>query len=76
MGIAKTVLKNVAASWVGLATQILVTFLLTPFIIEELGTEAYGVWLLLQGLVGYYGLMDLGLQAGLTQLLVGLQRMM
>ncbi len=67
MNIAKTILKNVAASWVGLASQVLVTFLLTPFIIQKLGTEAYGVWLLLQGLVGYYGLMDLGLQAGLTQ---------
>jgi O-antigen/teichoic acid export membrane protein len=67
VNVAKTVLKNVAASWVGLASQILVTFLLTPFVIEKLGTEAYGVWLLLQGLVGYYGLMDLGLQAGMTQ---------
>lgn len=67
MSIAKTVLQNVASSWVGLASQIIVTLLLTPFIMEKLGTEAYGVWLLLQGLVGYYGLMDLGLQAGLTQ---------
>lgn len=67
MNIAKIVLKNVAASWVGLASQIVVTLLLTPFVIERLGTEAYGVWLLLQGMVGYYGMVDMGLRAGLTQ---------
>ena len=67
MRVAKVVLKNVAASWVGLGSQVVVTFLLTPFVIRMLGTEAYGVWLLLQGFVGYYGLVDMGLRAGLTQ---------
>ena len=32
-----------------------------------MGTEAYGVWLLIQSTVGYYGLIDMGLRAGLTQ---------
>ncbi|MCS7466771.1 polysaccharide biosynthesis C-terminal domain-containing protein [Stieleria sp. ICT_E10.1] len=67
MNVAKVVLRNVAASWVGLVSQVVVTFFLTPFVIRELGTEAYGVWLLLQGLVGYYGMVDMGLRAGLTQ---------
>ena len=67
MSVARTVLKNVASSWVGLASQIVVTLLLTPYIIRMLGTEAYGVWLLLQGVVGYYGLVDMGLRAGMMQ---------
>ncbi|TWT81167.1 putative membrane protein EpsK [Planctomycetes bacterium CA13] len=67
MSVAKIVLRNVAASWVGLASQIIVTLLLTPFVIQRLGTEAYGLWLLLQSMVGYYGLVDMGLRAGLTQ---------
>lgn len=67
MNVTKTVLKNVASSWVGLGSQILVTLLLTPFVIAKLGAEAYGIWLLMQGFVGYYGFVDMGLRAGLTQ---------
>ncbi|TWU54482.1 hypothetical protein Poly51_32010 [Rubripirellula tenax] len=67
MNVAKTVLKNVASSWIGLACQIVVTLILTPFVIAKLGTEAYGVWLLIQSMVGYYGMLDMGLRAGLTQ---------
>ena len=67
MSVAKTVVRNLASSWVGFASQLLITFFLTPFVIGALGTEAYGVWLLLQATVGYYGLVDMGLRAGLTQ---------
>lgn len=67
MSVAKIVLKNVASSWLGLACQVAITLVLTPFVISELGTEAYGVWLLIQSLVGYYGMVDMGLRAGLTQ---------
>ena len=67
MSIAKTVLRNVASSWMGFGSQILLTLLLTPFVISKLGVEAYGVWLLLQSTLGYYGFVDMGLRAGLTQ---------
>ena len=67
MNVARTILRNIAANWVGFAAQVAVTFLLTPFVIGALGTEAYGIWLLIQSIVGYYGLVDLGLRAGLTQ---------
>ncbi|WP_218933432.1 lipopolysaccharide biosynthesis protein [Rubripirellula lacrimiformis] len=67
LSVARTVVRNLASSWVGFASQLVVTFFLTPFVIGALGTEAYGVWLLLQATVGYYGLVDMGLRAGLTQ---------
>ena len=67
MNVAKTVLRNVAANWVGFGSQVIVTLLLTPFVIKQIGTEAYGLWLLLQSAVGYYGMVDMGLRAGLTQ---------
>lgn len=67
MSIKKTIAKNVASSWAGLGVQIVVTLLLTPVVLSELGLEAYGLWLLLQGLVGYYGMVDMGLRAGVTQ---------
>ncbi len=51
----------------GFAVNLAVIFFLTPIIIEKLGGEAYGLWLLLQSLVGYYGLVDLGLRGGIVQ---------
>jgi hypothetical protein len=43
------------------------TFFTTPWILDSIGIEAYGVWLLLQSVVGYYGFIDMGLRACLTQ---------
>ncbi|TWU20003.1 lipopolysaccharide biosynthesis protein [Allorhodopirellula heiligendammensis] len=65
--VTRIVTRNIAANWVGFAVNLAVIFFLTPIIIENLGGEAYGLWLLLQSLVGYYGLVDLGLRAGIVQ---------
>lgn len=67
MSLATRVAKNVASSWVGFGVQVVVTLLLTPVVLSRLGIEAYGIWLLLQGFVGYYGFVDMGLRAGITQ---------
>ena len=67
MKIASRLIRNVASTWFGLGVNLTVTFFLTPFVLSSLGDQLYGVWLLLQGLVGYYGLADMGLRAGITQ---------
>ncbi len=67
MGVAKVVVRNVTAAWVGYAVNIATVFFLTPFVIEHLGAEAYGIWLMLQGIVGYCGLVDVGLRSGMSQ---------
>ena len=67
MGIAKTVLRNVAANWFGFSVNMAVMFFLTPFVIQHLGIEAYGLWVILQSLIGYYGLVDMGFRAGMVQ---------
>lgn len=67
MGIASTLAKNVFSSWMGFSVQVITTLLLTPCIIENLGLEAYGIWLFLGSAVGYYGLIDMGLRSGITQ---------
>lgn len=57
----KTV-RNVAGSWLGLATNMAVGFLLTPFILHRLGDSAFGLWVLMASFTGYYGLLDLGIR--------------
>jgi O-antigen/teichoic acid export membrane protein len=61
--------RNVASNFAGFGVQAITTFALTPFVLRSLGAHDYGVWSIVVGLTGYYGLFDLGLRAGLTQYL-------
>jgi O-antigen/teichoic acid export membrane protein len=66
---SSVILRNVASNWVGFALNAAVTLALTPYILRELGTARYGIWILTSSLIGYYGLLDLGFRAGVTQYL-------
>ncbi len=52
------------ASWFVI---VLVGIVFTPYIVRKLTVEGYGVYALLTGLIGYYGLLDLGLGEGITK---------
>ncbi len=65
----RTLAKNIASNWAAFAVQVVVVFFLTPFILNSLGLARYGVWALVMGLTGYYGLVDVGFRAGMTQYL-------
>lgn len=69
MSRASVILRNVAANWVGFAVNAAVTLLVTPFVLAHLGAARYGIWILSASVVGYYGLLDLGFRAGVTQYL-------
>lgn len=49
------------------AIGVLITFFLTPYVLHQIGDERYGAWAIILSLTGYYGLLDLGLRAGITQ---------
>ncbi len=69
LGQAGTILRNVASNWAGFAVNAVVTLALTPFVLRTLGPSAYGIWILTSSVVGYYGFLDLGFRAGVTQYL-------
>lgn len=54
--------RNLSSGWLLLAAELAVAFFLTPFIILKLGAAAYGIWSLMIGLIGYMGLVDIGLR--------------
>ena len=37
-------LRNIGSNWVLTLSPIAATYVLTPFIIDTLGTEGYGTW--------------------------------
>ncbi len=58
---------NAVSNWCALIVNILVGFLLTPFIINRLGKTGYGIWILIGSFVGYYNLLDLGVRSALIR---------
>jgi O-antigen/teichoic acid export membrane protein len=44
-----------------LAASALVTFFLMPFLVHRLGDRMYGYWSLVGAMLGYYGVLDLGI---------------
>src|SRR6202043_2400073 len=67
MSLKTRALKNVASSWTGLAVNIAVGFFLSPFILHHLGDEAFGLWVLIFSITGYYGIFDFGIRSSLIR---------
>src|SRR5271169_2080861 len=61
------ILKNVGSSWSALATNILVGIFLSPFILHRLGDAAFGIWVLIFSLTGYYGIFDFGIRSSIIR---------
>src|SRR6266853_3263175 len=59
--------RNAVANWIAFLFTAIVGFFLSPYIVEHLGASRYGVWSLLAGLVGYLGLLDLGIRQALNR---------
>jgi O-antigen/teichoic acid export membrane protein len=61
------IIKNVSSNWVALATNVLVGIFLSPFILHRLGDAAFGIWVLIFSITGYYGLFDLGIRSSIVR---------
>ncbi|REJ92396.1 MAG: hypothetical protein DWQ34_10835 [Planctomycetota bacterium] len=55
-----TIKKNIAASWAAHVVTLLVGFFLVPYVLGRIGEEGYGVWVFLNSVAGYSGLLYLG----------------
>lgn len=60
-------LRNISSSWFGLGTNLVVGFFLSPFILHRLGDDAFGLWVLVFSLTGYYGLFDFGIRSSIVR---------
>src|SRR5207237_4872584 len=59
--------RSVVLNWLALAISIGVAFFLSPFIVHRLGNIAYGIWTLVNSMIAYMGLLDLGMRGAVTR---------
>jgi O-antigen/teichoic acid export membrane protein len=54
--------RGIASTWAGLGLAILVSFFLSPFVVNKLGSIYYGIWALTLQFTGYLNLLDFGMR--------------
>jgi len=65
--IRRWVARSASANLLSRGIAVLVAFVMTPYILGHLGPSTYGLWVLAGAIVGYAGLLDLGVAGALTK---------
>lgn len=60
-------LKNATINYLAFFINIVITFIITPFVISALGDHLYGYWTIIVAFTGYFGFLDFGVRAGVGQ---------
>src|SRR5580692_1665821 len=63
----RQILQNIGSSWGALGTNVLIGVFLSPFILHRLGDAAFGIWVLIFSVTGYYGVFDLGIRSSVVR---------
>src|SRR3954470_21774150 len=56
-----------ATNWAAFAASLAVSFFLAPYLIRNLGDGRYGVWCVVESILAYFTLFDLGIAACLVR---------
>ena len=62
-GLARSIVSN----WATFLFSACVNFFVSPIVVTSLGETQYGAWVLLVSMVGYLGLLDLGVRSAVTR---------
>lgn len=65
--IVRRLAHSTISNYLGLAVSLGTWFLLTPFIVRQLGSNLYGLWVLVGSVIGYGSLLDFGIASALTK---------
>ncbi len=55
------------ANWGVFSVTIVIGFTLSPYIVHHLGATLYGAWVTVGAMIGYLGLLDLGIRGAVTR---------
>src|SRR5262245_34735216 len=65
--VQRRILINATANWLGFATQAVVAFFMVPALVRGLGDRPYGIWSLVDSILSYLNLFDVGIAASVLR---------
>src|SRR5262249_4947867 len=63
----RSLIIGAATNWAAFAASLAVSFFLAPYLIRSLGDARYGVWCVVESILAYFTLFDLGIAACLVR---------
>lgn len=63
----RTLLVNTGSNVLLMAVKLVITFIMTPVFVHNLGKYDYGLWEMIGAVIGYMGILDLGLRPAISR---------
>ena len=67
MGMIRTVLSNSISNVTLAVVRLAIVLVMAPLIVHALGDYDYGIWEIIMAVVGYMGVLDLGIKPAITR---------
>ncbi len=64
---AKKILINTGSNFLVTFLKLVIALIMTPILVKALGNHDYGIWEVIVSVIGYMGLLDLGLRPSVTR---------
>ena len=61
------ILENSGSNLLVLVVRVLITLVMTPIMLRAMGNHDYGIWEMVAAIIGYMGLLDLGMKPAITR---------
>jgi O-antigen/teichoic acid export membrane protein len=65
--VIRTLLVNTGSNLLVMIVKLVITFIMTPIFVHNLGTYDYGLWEMIGAVIGYMGILDLGLRPAISR---------
>ena len=63
----RTLLVNTGSNILVMIVKLVITFIMTPIFVHNLGEYDYGLWEMIGAVIGYMGILDLGLRPAISR---------
>ncbi|TRX57941.1 oligosaccharide flippase family protein [Thalassomonas sp. M1454] len=58
---------SISSNWINLLVAIAIAFIVSPILVNSLGKDVYGIWILIVSMTSYFTLLDLGVNSAIVK---------
>jgi len=62
-----SVIVSVFSNWASLVLAVVMAFFVSPILVNQLGDESYGIWVIIVSLTGYFTVLDFGVNTAIVR---------